>query len=133
MRIDLSDQTIELAADRSIVLHGARNAQIVCIRGRIWITEDPLRNDVVLGTGQSHLVRGTGKTLVTSFVDSRVRLQEPPRSARSAGSALALAFTAQALIPSIGAGGALVAAGLLALISALPDFARRVGVGRSSA
>ncbi|HVL55014.1 MAG TPA: DUF2917 domain-containing protein [Burkholderiaceae bacterium] len=87
MRIDIFDQTIELSANRSIVLHDPRGAQIVCIAGRIWVTEDPLRNDIVLHAGQSHTVSTDGMTFVTSFADSRVRLIEPLRVDRPAPAA----------------------------------------------
>ncbi len=87
MRIDIFDQTVELAANRSMVLHDARDAWIVCTRGQIWITEDPLRSDIVLKAGASHRVRAMGMTFVTSFVDSSVRLQEPLRPTHVPGAA----------------------------------------------
>jgi hypothetical protein len=77
MRIDIFDQAVELAANRSIVLHDAKQAEIVCTRGRIWITEDPLRNDIVLDPGESHVVTADGLAFVTAVTASTVWLREP--------------------------------------------------------
>jgi hypothetical protein len=79
MRIDIFDQVVELATNRSIVLHDAGRAEIVCSRGRIWITEDPLRNDIVLKAGESHVLRADGLAFVTALVPSAVWLREPLR------------------------------------------------------
>ena len=80
MRIDIFDQTVELAVNRSIVLHEARNAEVVCTNGRIWITEDPLRNDIILKAGQSHVVQVGGMTFVTAIQPSTVWLRDPART-----------------------------------------------------
>lgn len=77
MRVDIFDQTIELGKNRSIVLHEARNAEIVCIRGHIWITEDPLRNDIGLAEGKSHVIGVDGLAFVTALTPSAVWLREP--------------------------------------------------------
>lgn len=77
MRIDIFDQAVELAASRSIVLHDAKQAEIVCTRGRIWITEDPLRNDIVLDPGEAHIVTADGLAFVTAVTASTVWLREP--------------------------------------------------------
>jgi len=77
MRIDIFDQAVELAANRSIVLHDARHAEVACLRGRIWITEDPLRNDVLLEAGESHVLDVDGLAFVTGLTDSSVWLREP--------------------------------------------------------
>ena len=95
MRIDVFDQTIELGTNRSIVLHHARDAEIVCVNGVVWITEDPLRNDIALRAGQSHVVRVDGMAFVTAVSASAVWLREPVReSARRRG---------QGLLPSLAA------------------------------
>ena len=77
MRIDIFDQAVELGANRSIVLHDAMHAEVVCTRGRIWITEDPLRNDVMIDAGKSHVVRAAGLAFVTGVTASTVWLREP--------------------------------------------------------
>ena len=77
MRIDIFDQAVELDVNRSIVLHDARHAEIVCARGRIWITEDPLRNDIVIAAGESHVVAVDGLAFVTGMTASTVWLREP--------------------------------------------------------
>jgi len=77
MRIDIFDQAVELAANRTIVLHDARQAEIVCARGRIWITEDPLRNDILIDAGESHVVSVDGLAFVTGVTASTVWLREP--------------------------------------------------------
>jgi Protein of unknown function (DUF2917) len=77
MRIDIFDQAVELGANRTIVLHEARRAEIVCTRGRIWITEDPLRNDIVLEAGKSHMLDADGLAFVTGMTASTVWLREP--------------------------------------------------------
>jgi hypothetical protein len=79
MRIDVCDQTIDLATNRSIVLHNARNAKIVCTRGRIWITEGPLRNDVAIDAGGSYVVRVDGLAFITAISPSAVWLREPAK------------------------------------------------------
>ena len=77
MRIDIFDQAVELAANRSIVLHDARHAEIVCLGGRIWITEDPLRNDILLEAGKSHVLEVNGLAFITGLAASIVWLREP--------------------------------------------------------
>jgi hypothetical protein len=77
MRIDIFDQAVELDINRSIVLHDARHAEIVCTRGRIWITEDPLRNDIVIDAGESHTLGADGLAFVTGMTASTVWLREP--------------------------------------------------------
>ena len=77
MRIDIFDQAVELAANRTVVLHDARHAEIVCTRGRIWITVDPLRNDVVIDAGKSHTLEADGLVFVTGMTASTVWLREP--------------------------------------------------------
>jgi hypothetical protein len=85
-----SDQRLELEAHRTIVLQDVRDAEIVCTSGQIWITEGPLRSDIVLEAGAAHVVRADGKTYVTAFDDSTVRVRRslparvPPRAAHFA-------------------------------------------------
>jgi hypothetical protein len=100
MRIDVFDQTIELATNRSIVLHHARNAEIVCTRGRIWITEDPLGNDIALEAGKSHVVRVNGLAFVTAVSPSAVWLRDPAKDSwgRPRGYLRALAAAARRLL-----------------------------------
>jgi hypothetical protein len=83
MRIDIFDQALDLASNRSIVLHDARHAEIACLRGRIWITEDPLRNDIVLDAGESHVLQVDGLAFVTGVTASTVWLREPLRAPAS--------------------------------------------------
>jgi hypothetical protein len=115
MRIDIFDQAVELAANRSIVLHDAKRAEIVCTRGRIWITEDPLRNDIVLDPGEAHVVTADGLAFVTAMTASTVWLREPMHAAAGrrsqrlglmAGVASALARMAAELRRRLAAGSA---------------------------
>jgi hypothetical protein len=71
--------SLDLPADRTIVLRDVRDARVDCLRGRLWITEVPLRSDIVLDTGESHVVRADGRTLVTAFGDSRFRVRGEKR------------------------------------------------------
>lgn len=114
MRIDIFDQAVELAANRSIVLHDARRAEIVCTRGRAWITEDPLRNDVVIEAGEAHVVAVDGLAFVTAMTASTVWLREPmttpaghltQRSGRFAAAATAIARVAARLRRRLAADG----------------------------
>ena len=100
MRIDVFDQTIELATNRSIVLHHARDAEIVCTRGRVWITEDPLGNDIALEAGRSHVVRVDGLAFVTAVSPSAVWLRDPAKDSwgRPRGYLRALAAAARLLL-----------------------------------
>jgi hypothetical protein len=66
---------LNLPADRTIVLHDVRDARVDCLRGRLWITEDPLRSDILLDSGESHVVRADGRTFVTAFGDSRFQVR----------------------------------------------------------
>ena len=101
MRIDVFDQVIDLASNRSIVLHHARNAEIVCTRGRIWITEDPLRNDMAIDAGDSHVIRVDGLAFVTAISPSAVWLREPVSMdpwPRTSGFLTSLAAAARSLV-----------------------------------
>ena len=103
MRIDIFDQAVELAANRSIVLHDAKAAEVVCTRGRVWITEDPLRNDVMLEAGESHVISVGGLAFVTGVTASTVWLREPlqstaVRTVRGAGLAATIASAGARLL-----------------------------------
>ncbi|HVL59523.1 MAG TPA: DUF2917 domain-containing protein [Burkholderiaceae bacterium] len=80
MKLELNTQTVDLTDGSTIVLRDARDVQVVCVEGGIWVTEERLRNDVVLSPGESRVVRVGGRTFVTALGASRVRLLEPTRA-----------------------------------------------------
>lgn len=55
-------------------LRGARGVAIEVMNGRVWITEDGLREDSFLGAGGRYLVGGDGLVLVGAEAATEVRV-----------------------------------------------------------
>jgi hypothetical protein len=54
-----------------------RGLQIVCRRGRLWITQFNDKNDYILQAGERFVVSKPGLVLVQSFSESLVQMISP--------------------------------------------------------
>lgn len=66
-----------LEENRPLRLLGARDVEIRCVTGAIWITEFNEPEDIFLKAGQSHRVRNNRLALVEALGNARVAFQEP--------------------------------------------------------
>jgi Protein of unknown function (DUF2917) len=59
MRIELNAATLQLARGQVLRLADAAGRTLCSTGGAVWVTEDELRNDVVLEAGACHRLRGS--------------------------------------------------------------------------
>ena len=76
MNLRLDSPVLSLAAGQIVALDGARGTRIQPREGTLWITEEGEAQDFVVGEGEAHVVRRSGRTLVQAIVDSRVALRD---------------------------------------------------------
>jgi len=78
MDIDFRSGELCLQHNRPIRLSDARDMDIICTDGKIWITADGEAGDTFLNSGESFRVRSTGRVLVESLGAGKIRLVMPP-------------------------------------------------------
>lgn len=64
MKLDLFDALVGIDVKRTVVLRGAFEVGVACVRGCLWVTEDRLRGDHLLRPGESRCIRCNGRALV---------------------------------------------------------------------
>src|SRR4051794_5076029 len=67
MNIDLDQAVVEVNESKLLRLTGAAGTTLSCISGSLWITQDSNLKDIVLYSGQSHVVEGPQPVIVSSF------------------------------------------------------------------
>jgi hypothetical protein len=77
MKLTLNDERIVIERNRTVALADARDVEIVCLSGCLWLTEDRLLEDHILQTGESRTIRNRGRVLVTALESSSMRALEP--------------------------------------------------------
>lgn len=76
----------ELAKRELVVLSEARDHELTCTVGELWITRDGEGRDVILGAGQSYRVDGAGPVVVSALEAATVHVRhEATDSPRPAG------------------------------------------------
>jgi Protein of unknown function (DUF2917) len=85
MIVDMKRVVIELERREMVPVEDARGGRIVCLRGRIWITEYGSTGDIVLEAGESYKISREGVAVVQALRDARVVLRAPVLSPASAG------------------------------------------------
>jgi hypothetical protein len=85
MILDMKQMVIELEHRGILSLEDAAGARIVCLRGRIWVTEYRSPGDVVLEAGESYEVSPrAGVAVVQALREAVVALRAPAASATRA-------------------------------------------------
>lgn len=79
MDIDFRSGEINLQHNQPIRLSDARDMDIICTDGKVWITADGEAGDTILNSGESFRIRGAGRVLVESLGSGKVRLVRPPQ------------------------------------------------------
>jgi hypothetical protein len=85
MIVEMKRVVIELERREMVPVEDARGGRIVCLRGRIWITEYGSTGDIVLEAGESYKISRKGVAVVQALRDARVVLRAPIASPASAG------------------------------------------------
>lgn len=76
----------ELARRELVVLSDARDHELICTAGELWITQDGDGNDIVLGPGKSCRVEGKAPVVVSALQASTLSVRhESADRARLAG------------------------------------------------
>ena len=52
----------------------ARASSVVCISGRVWLTEESDRHDYILAPGMVHEIEAAGLVVIEGLVDSIVQV-----------------------------------------------------------
>jgi hypothetical protein len=77
MMIELTQAKIFLDPRRGISLTDAAGAAVKVLSGRVWLTMDGDRRDIVLPSGDAHTIERNGLTLINAFEPSVVHVQPP--------------------------------------------------------
>jgi len=85
MIVDTKRVVIELEYRGLVPLTDALGTRIICLRGRIWITQHGSRDDIVLEAGESGEISRPGLALVQALADALVALNAPAAPRASAG------------------------------------------------
>ena len=82
MQIALSNIVIELAEGRKIAFRGARNVNLECTEGRIWLTVEGQADDYLLAKGERLHILSNGLTLIQGMPSGSAHLvgEEPKPS-----------------------------------------------------
>ncbi len=81
MQIALGNMVIELAEGRMIAFRGARDVNLECTEGVIWLTVDGLADDFLLAKGERLRFLSNGLTLIQGMPAGSAHLvNEEPKS-----------------------------------------------------
>ncbi|HET7731000.1 MAG TPA: DUF2917 domain-containing protein [Usitatibacter sp.] len=75
MRLDVKDPMLCLQAGQVLTLDDAAGTRISTAMGTVWVTEEGVRDDHIVVTGDSLVVAHGGRTVVQALAPSWVRLQ----------------------------------------------------------
>ena len=77
MKLILNRELIDIGQGRSVELQGAFGAEVVCVMGCLWLTEDRVAQDLILRAGDSQRIRSDGRAMITALDPSVMRVIEP--------------------------------------------------------
>lgn len=81
MELELGQSKLRLGRDQLIALRDATGVRVTCTAGVLWITEEQSAADIVLESGQSHIIGQPGLTLVMALRAASLCVREPQASA----------------------------------------------------
>lgn len=67
MVMQLTDSIHDLDVGRVFSIGRRANASIHCLKATVWLTEEGLAEDVVLGPGECYRVRGNGQVVISAL------------------------------------------------------------------
>lgn len=82
MRIELKSAEFFLKENFPLSLRSAKNVQLACTEGTLWITVASQPEDIFLTVGQRYLIESDALILVESIGCGKVRLERPRRFVR---------------------------------------------------
>jgi len=77
MKIALNADSLDLQTDQVLHLQDAAETRIVCLRGRVWITQEGDPRDITLEPGEGFTLERPGMTLAAALSASSVRIETP--------------------------------------------------------
>lgn len=72
MILDMTRMMIDLAHREILPIRNAAGTRIDCLRGRVWITEQPSAGDIVLEAGDAYRISHNGLAVVQALRDAVV-------------------------------------------------------------
>jgi len=84
MKIRIDDSCFDLRKHQIMRFDGASGVALVCLRGKLWLTQDGDLRDIVLAAGDRFRLDGEGLKLVSALQASSLCLEMPsePRPVR---------------------------------------------------
>lgn len=80
MRLNRAD--IGLDNHETLAISNGAGYTVVCRSGEVWITQEGLLQDHVLGPTGSFVIRGRGNVLVEGYRNAKIQVIAPHRAAR---------------------------------------------------
>ena len=75
MHLDLDQPTLALESGQVVTLDDARGACIQARMGTVWVTEEGVSEDFVIGPGESRVVSRPGRTLVQAMQSAWISIR----------------------------------------------------------
>ena len=79
MKIDVARSEFCLQERHPLPLEDARDLEVECAAGTVWITQPGEPDDVFLQPGETFRIRSNGRVLVEAIGCARVRIRAVPR------------------------------------------------------
>jgi len=74
MLMTLGNMMIQLAQGKWFAFRDARNVQLECTEGKVWLTIEGVNDDFLLGKGDRIRIDSNGLTLVQGFPSGSVQV-----------------------------------------------------------
>jgi hypothetical protein len=72
MKLEINSGALQLARGQTLKLRDSVGSTLCALQGKLWITEENSRKDVVLENGACYRIRNPGLTLVQAFDNAAV-------------------------------------------------------------
>lgn len=83
MSIDRTGNVVQLSRDALLPIRAEPGQRLVCVRGRVWITQDGDPRDIVLSAGDHFVLDRPGTTLVNALEGDAVIVRQARSHVRS--------------------------------------------------
>jgi hypothetical protein len=80
MRLNRAD--IGLDNHETLAISNGTGYTIVCRSGQVWVTQEGMLQDHVLGPAGSFVIRGHGDVLIEGYQNAKIQVAAPHRAAR---------------------------------------------------
>lgn len=75
MELNTDTAVVELQAGQIITLDDAEGTSVRARCGAVWITEEGIRDDFVLGAGENRVISQGGRTLIQAMETSWISIR----------------------------------------------------------